>query len=317
MCVLSPAPLSLPQSANQNLLQSSSGGYVSLVLVQGPSENVVPIDCIKDNVSNTGQYVWDVPTWIKPDVTHYGIKIIQVGTGAYQYSTQFGIKNPSYSSSSSAPISASTSAQGQTSSGVPISSIEQSAATPSKVGTAASHLSSYATGAGSVLSSHVVATGAPSSGIILPSSINNNNKYNKHNYNNGNSSQTYYYGGKPSAYNNGIGGGLGGTGGYALPTGTGIASTGFAGNVSQIQPTVPMSVPATLGAPVTQPAAVATGGSNVASGAGSVSLAGTTRSSAGSAGSAPAPAPSPTGAASAVVSRGLLAGVGVVVALFL
>ena len=33
---------------------------------------------------------------MEPDVTHYGLQIIVDGTGEFQYSTQFGISNPSY-----------------------------------------------------------------------------------------------------------------------------------------------------------------------------------------------------------------------------
>ena len=42
--------------------------------------------------------MWTPSTSLEPDVTHYGLQIIVDGTGEYQYSTQFGISNPSYNS---------------------------------------------------------------------------------------------------------------------------------------------------------------------------------------------------------------------------
>ncbi|KAI4212868.1 MAG: hypothetical protein LQ351_004393 [Letrouitia transgressa] len=74
-------------------------GNVSILLLRGPSTNVLPFGCIKDNIPNSGKYVWTPPVSLEPDVTHYGIQIIVSGTGQYQYSTQFGISNPGYSSS--------------------------------------------------------------------------------------------------------------------------------------------------------------------------------------------------------------------------
>ena len=45
--------------------------------------------------------MWTPSTSLEPDVTHYGLQIIVDGTGQYQYSTQFGISNPSFSSATS------------------------------------------------------------------------------------------------------------------------------------------------------------------------------------------------------------------------
>jgi len=90
-------------------------GKVSIILLRGPGENVVPIGTLADAVDNTGTYVWTPSTSLENDVTHYGLLIVVEGTGQYQYSTQFGIKNdgtPSSSSSgyaSSAPASSSAS----------------------------------------------------------------------------------------------------------------------------------------------------------------------------------------------------------------
>ncbi|KAL8743592.1 MAG: hypothetical protein Q9190_004068, partial [Brigantiaea leucoxantha] len=74
-------------------------GDVSIVLLRGPSTNVLPIGCIVDNIPNSGKFVWTPSTSLTPDVTHYGIQIIVKGTGQYQYSTQFGISNPGFTSS--------------------------------------------------------------------------------------------------------------------------------------------------------------------------------------------------------------------------
>ncbi|KAI5290471.1 hypothetical protein KEM54_001445 [Ascosphaera aggregata] len=68
-------------------------GSVSILLLRGPSTNVVPIATIADSIPNTGDFVWTPSTDLENDVSHYGIQIIVEGTGQYQYSTQFGIKN--------------------------------------------------------------------------------------------------------------------------------------------------------------------------------------------------------------------------------
>ncbi|KAI4163072.1 MAG: hypothetical protein LQ342_003390 [Letrouitia transgressa] len=60
--------------------------------ISAPLNEVVP-------AGTPGKYVWTPPVSLEPDVTHYGIQIIVSGTGQYQYSTQFGISNPGYSSS--------------------------------------------------------------------------------------------------------------------------------------------------------------------------------------------------------------------------
>ncbi|KAA8648597.1 hypothetical protein EYZ11_011413 [Aspergillus tanneri] len=81
-------------------------GPVSLVLMRGPSTNVVPIGTIAEQVPNTGRFDWVPSTSLEPDVTHYGLLLIVEGTGQYQYSTQFGVSNPHYGSSSSSTTKA-------------------------------------------------------------------------------------------------------------------------------------------------------------------------------------------------------------------
>lgn len=67
-----------------------------MVLLRGPSTNVIPISTIAEDIANTGSYVFQVPTSLEPDTTGYGILLVDA-TGAYQYSTQFGVKNEAYS----------------------------------------------------------------------------------------------------------------------------------------------------------------------------------------------------------------------------
>ncbi|KAK2875963.1 hypothetical protein FQN49_001484 [Arthroderma sp. PD_2] len=68
-------------------------GKVSILLLRGPSTNVKPIATIADSIENTGSFTWTPSNTLENDVTHYGIQIIVEGTGQYQYSTQFGVKN--------------------------------------------------------------------------------------------------------------------------------------------------------------------------------------------------------------------------------
>ncbi|KAJ5526836.1 hypothetical protein N7513_010995 [Penicillium frequentans] len=87
------------------------GDKVSLVLLRGPSSNVVPLETIVENIDNTGSYEWTPSTSLTVDTTHYGILLVVEGTGAYQWSTQFGISAAAGSSS----VSASTTAVAATS----------------------------------------------------------------------------------------------------------------------------------------------------------------------------------------------------------
>ncbi|KAL1981475.1 hypothetical protein VTN96DRAFT_2647 [Rasamsonia emersonii] len=74
--------------------QPTTPGTVSLVLLRGPSTNVVPLYAIAENIPNTGKFSWTPSTQLQNDVTHYGLLLVDDATGQYQYSTQFGIKNP-------------------------------------------------------------------------------------------------------------------------------------------------------------------------------------------------------------------------------
>jgi hypothetical protein len=86
----------------------TTAGTVSLILLRGPSTNVVPIATLADAIPNSGSFVWTPATTLEGDVTHYGLLLVVEGTGQYQYSTQFGIENntPAVSSTASAETTA-------------------------------------------------------------------------------------------------------------------------------------------------------------------------------------------------------------------
>lgn len=64
--------------------QPDTKGKVSLVLLHGPSTNVVPIQTIVESIDNTGSYDWTPDTNLAPNKTYYGIELIVDGTGQYQ-----------------------------------------------------------------------------------------------------------------------------------------------------------------------------------------------------------------------------------------
>lgn len=135
-------------------------GTVTLVLLRGPSENILPLYPIVEKVPNTGSYIWTPATNLVPDVTHYGLQIIDDATGQYQWSTQFGISNPSFSSSASSSVVASSTPAPASSSAVKVAS--SSAMT--------SMMSSMAMSSSVVTSSIKTVVPIPiSSGAVLPS----------------------------------------------------------------------------------------------------------------------------------------------------
>lgn len=79
---------------------TSKCATVDLILLRGPSENIKYLSTIAEKVDNTGSYSWTPSKSLEPDTTHYGIQLICDESGAYQYTTQFGISNPGYSGSS-------------------------------------------------------------------------------------------------------------------------------------------------------------------------------------------------------------------------
>lgn len=80
-------------------------GTVTLVLLRGPSTDVVPLYSIADEIENTGKFTWTPKTDLVADTTHYGLLLVVDATRAYQYSTQFGIENPNSPSSASGSAS--------------------------------------------------------------------------------------------------------------------------------------------------------------------------------------------------------------------
>ncbi|TKA78959.1 hypothetical protein B0A49_02100 [Cryomyces minteri] len=97
-------PVGTPYTVTWN---PTTPGTVTLVLLRGPSTNIVPLYTIAEQIPNTGAFVWTPATTLEADTTHYGIQLIVDATGQYQYTTQFGISNPSGSSSSSSSSTAS------------------------------------------------------------------------------------------------------------------------------------------------------------------------------------------------------------------
>ncbi|KAL4881265.1 Ser-Thr-rich glycosyl-phosphatidyl-inositol-anchored membrane family-domain-containing protein [Aspergillus karnatakaensis] len=95
----------------------TTAGDISLVLLRGPSTNVVPLYPIAENIPNTGSYEWTPSTELEDDVTHYGLLlVVETGpdAGAYQWSTQFGIDNPNYGEDDSTSTSTETGVPTQT-----------------------------------------------------------------------------------------------------------------------------------------------------------------------------------------------------------
>lgn len=139
-------------------------GPVTILLLRGPSTNVVPIGApIASSIDNTGTFEWTPPTTLEADTSHYGIQLIVDATGQFQYSTQFGISNPGYAAvSGSSSLIASVTAAAVNST-APSSTPAASASASANI-TAAS-LTHYST----ATSHHVASTGAPgNSSVVLP-----------------------------------------------------------------------------------------------------------------------------------------------------
>ncbi|KAJ5944289.1 hypothetical protein N7516_004457 [Penicillium verrucosum] len=79
-------------------------GPISLVLLRGPSNNVVPLKTLAESIPNSGEFKWTPGSDLEADVSHYGLLLVVEGTGQYQYSTQFGLSAAAGSSSSSSSI---------------------------------------------------------------------------------------------------------------------------------------------------------------------------------------------------------------------
>ncbi|KAK4542928.1 hypothetical protein LTR36_006117 [Oleoguttula mirabilis] len=80
--------------------EPTTSGTVTLVLLKGPSTDAEPQYAIAEKIENSGTYSWTPSTDLAPGQTGYGIQLIDDANGQYQYTTQFGISNPDYSSQS-------------------------------------------------------------------------------------------------------------------------------------------------------------------------------------------------------------------------
>ncbi|ORY06382.1 Ser-Thr-rich glycosyl-phosphatidyl-inositol-anchored membrane family-domain-containing protein [Clohesyomyces aquaticus] len=133
---------------------------VSLVLLRGPSTNVVPLATIVEGIDNSGSFVWTPASSLEADTTHYGLQLIDDVTGQYQYSTQFGISKDACGAVSSV------------SSGYPTASVKSvsSSVHSSAYSTVVPSTSCNTTTVYTATSSHVAPTGYPvsNSSIVLP-----------------------------------------------------------------------------------------------------------------------------------------------------
>jgi hypothetical protein len=80
-------------------------GTVTLILLRGPSYNVIPIATIANEIPNSGSFTW-TPTDLTADSTGYGILLVVTSDKSYQYSTQFGV-GPGAAPVSSSPSTSS------------------------------------------------------------------------------------------------------------------------------------------------------------------------------------------------------------------
>ncbi|KAG9203066.1 hypothetical protein G6514_003588 [Epicoccum nigrum] len=164
--------------------QPTTTNTVSLLLLRGPSTNVIPIQTLAEGINNSGSFQWTPASTLEADVTHYGLQLIDDVTGQYQYSTQFGISKAdcavvASTSSTPAPVASSTPAgYGAASSSAAAYPVESSSAagypvysSSVVVKSSTSEVAPYPTTVKTVgtSSAHVASTGAPgSSYVVLP-----------------------------------------------------------------------------------------------------------------------------------------------------
>jgi hypothetical protein len=71
---------------------------VSLLLLKGPSSNVVPVGGpIAQGIANSGSFTWTVPAEFGPGLTEttgYGIQLIDDVTGQYQCTSSCNLRIP-------------------------------------------------------------------------------------------------------------------------------------------------------------------------------------------------------------------------------
>lgn len=141
----------------------TTAGPVSILLLKGPSNNVVPVGApIAESIPNSGSFVWTPPSTFgnsSDGPNGYGIQLIDDVTGQYQYSTQFGIIVPE----GTTPSSSSSVAPSSTGGGYPVSTSSSEKVYPTT--SVNSTISTVVT-----TSTFVASTGYPvaNSSVILP-----------------------------------------------------------------------------------------------------------------------------------------------------
>lgn len=162
--------------------QPTTTNTVSLLLLKGPSTNVVPIQTLAEGINNSGSFVWTPASTLEATTTPtgYGLQLIDDVNGQYQYSTQFGISKEDcvivVSSSSVAPVSSSapatSSAASSTPAGYPVQSSSAGYPVASSSVVKSTPVAPYPTTVKTVATSsaHVASTGAPgyNSTIVQP-----------------------------------------------------------------------------------------------------------------------------------------------------
>ena len=59
-------------------------GTVTILLLRGPSENIVPLFPIVEQTPNDGEYAWTPGSDLEPDESRYGLQLICDATGEFQ-----------------------------------------------------------------------------------------------------------------------------------------------------------------------------------------------------------------------------------------
>ncbi|KAJ4368646.1 hypothetical protein N0V86_009554 [Didymella sp. IMI 355093] len=165
--------------------QPTTTNTVSLLLLRGPSTNVIPIQTLAEGINNSGSFAWTPASSLEADSSRYGLQLIDDVTGQYQYSTQFGISkedcavvvsSSAVAPSSAAPVASSTPAgYGAASSspaGYPVKSSSAGYPVASSSVVKSTPVAPYPTTVKTVGTSSVQAagTGAPAynSSIVMP-----------------------------------------------------------------------------------------------------------------------------------------------------
>ncbi|TKA79108.1 hypothetical protein B0A49_01831 [Cryomyces minteri] len=237
-------PVGTPYTVTWN---PTTPGTVTLVLLRGPSTNIVPLYTIAEQIPNTGAFVWTPATTLEADTTHYGIQLIVDATGQYQYTTQFGISNPSGSSSSSSSSTASatmsSSSASSTASVVTAASSTSSSVAVVSTGSATVSRNATSSSASGALYVTEVVTAYTTYCPYATSVVVNNKTYTV------SSATTLTISNCPCTITHSS---ASSTPVAPISTATApvlptyVASTGAPQNSSVIQPTIPMSVPSSL-----------------------------------------------------------------------